>query len=146
MQKTIGLVDKFLHTRSNFRVVHVENIYISPHFSCGEIWNISTWQIFLHIFTLWYLWQISGMYFPNIMFSRAYERKCDILPLTGDYLFTVLNHKLINPSLTLAGKSMSIYKDRKVAILSTCIQVPNASKRHFFNFVQNTNLVLPKIT
>ena len=40
---------------------HVKKFQISPHLSCIQIWSFSTWQIFLHISHLWYLWQISGM-------------------------------------------------------------------------------------
>ena len=41
--------------------LNVEKFQISPHLSCIKIWNFSTWQIFLHMSYLWYLWQISGM-------------------------------------------------------------------------------------
>ena len=30
-----------------------------------EIWNFSTWQIFLHGYNLWYLWQIWGLLGPT---------------------------------------------------------------------------------
>ena len=45
----------FLH------MMDVEQFSISPHDRCGEIRNFSTWQIFLHRYHLWYLWQISAM-------------------------------------------------------------------------------------
>ena len=34
---------------------------ISPHLPCIEIWNFSTWQIFLHMSHMWTMWQIWGM-------------------------------------------------------------------------------------
>ena len=34
---------------------------ISPHLPWIEIWNFSTWQIFLHMSHMWTLWQIWGM-------------------------------------------------------------------------------------
>ena len=34
---------------------------ISSHLPCIEIWNFSTWQIFLHMSHMWILWQIWGM-------------------------------------------------------------------------------------
>ena len=55
---------KFLHIChvEKFEITqHGEKFQISPHLSCIQIWNFSTWQIFLHISNLWYLWQISGM-------------------------------------------------------------------------------------
>ena len=39
---------------------------ISPHLPCIEIWNFSTWQIFLPMSHMWTLWQIWGMFAPNI--------------------------------------------------------------------------------
>ena len=35
---------------------------ISPHLPCIDIWNFSTWQIFLHMSQMWTLWQIWGMF------------------------------------------------------------------------------------
>ena len=55
---------------------HGEKFQISPHLSCIQIWNFSTWQIFLHISNLWYLWQISGM---SIGFRNC--SNCVIIPL-----------------------------------------------------------------
>ena len=68
----------------NFRFLHichvekfeitpnVEKFQISPHLSCIKIWNFSTWQIFLHMSHLWYLWQISGMAHP-LAFGNCFE-------------------------------------------------------------------------
>ena len=55
---------KLLHMWRNFWFVHICHVYKSEIFS--------TWQIFLHISNLWYLWQISGMC-PNrlLNFSRG---------------------------------------------------------------------------
>ena len=51
---------KLLHMWRDFRILHtchvetfeitphVEKFQNSPHLSCTEIWNFSTWQIFLH--------------------------------------------------------------------------------------------------
>ena len=33
---------------------------ISPHLPCIEIWNFSTWQIFLHMWTMWQIWGMSN--------------------------------------------------------------------------------------
>ena len=35
--------------------------FISLQSSYTESWKFSTWQFFLHIYNLWYLWQISGL-------------------------------------------------------------------------------------
>ena len=40
---------------------HVEKILISLQSSYTESWKFSTWQFFLHIYNLWYLWQIWGL-------------------------------------------------------------------------------------
>ena len=41
--------------------LHVEKFQKSPHLSCIEIWNFSTWQFFSPQIYWWDWWQISGM-------------------------------------------------------------------------------------
>ena len=64
---------KLLHTWRKFRFLHIchverceitphmEKFQNSPHLSCIEIWNFSTWQIFSPRIYPWDPWQISGM-------------------------------------------------------------------------------------
>ena len=64
MMKEMVDVDKFLHichVEKFFHVTDVDKFQISPHLSCIEIWNVSTWQICLHISHMWDMWQIWGM-------------------------------------------------------------------------------------
>ena len=59
---------RFLHIfhMAKFEITpHMEKFQISPHLSLIEIWNFSTWQIFLHMSGRWYRWQISGMHLEN---------------------------------------------------------------------------------
>ena len=47
--------------------LHVEKFQKSPHLSCIEIWNFSTWQFFSPQIYWWDWWQIWGMFLaPNI--------------------------------------------------------------------------------
>ena len=44
----------------------MEKFQNSPHLSCGEIWNFSTWPIFSPRIYPWDPWQISGMLLKGI--------------------------------------------------------------------------------
>ena len=48
--------------------LHVEKFQKSPHLSCIEIWNFSTWQFFSPQIYWWDWWQISGMHTGCIFF------------------------------------------------------------------------------
>ena len=53
---------RFLHIfhTAKFEITqYMEKFQISPHSSRIEIWNFSTWQIFLHTSHYWYWWWLS---------------------------------------------------------------------------------------
>ena len=67
-------------------ICHREKSEMSPHDRCGEfkiylhlscieIWNFSTWHIFLHISHMWYMWQISGMVLKGVKIGLNLPKK-----------------------------------------------------------------------
>ena len=50
--------------------------FISLQSSYTESWKFSTWQFFLHMYNLWYLWQISGLdLWQNYLFWNTIVQK-----------------------------------------------------------------------
>ena len=90
---------RFLHIfhMAKFEITpHVEKFQISPHLSRIEIWNFSTWQIFLHMSGRWYRWQISGMI--NNYFVLL---KTDVLFMITDQVLPLFISLVLLPTLIL---------------------------------------------
>ena len=74
MWRKICHVEKFLQMTDVEKceiTPHVEKFQNSPHLSCIEIWNFSTWQIFSPRIYPWDPWQISGMAVYTVHFHST---------------------------------------------------------------------------
>ena len=88
--KIFQLSTSFMWRNLKFRYI----FQISPHLPCIEIWNFSTWQIFLHMSHIWTMWQISGM----LIHTQRSDRK---RPLLAPRCYIRLWHG-INPCSIIA--------------------------------------------